>query len=291
MSESGPVEINWSDLADHLGASADDHSRWYDAFARELVRPADRLAVDVGCGGGGMISALLEALPAEASVIGVDGNADVLAVARERITAAVDAVDAGRVRLVHLDLEADLSAVAEPATADLVWASAVVHHLGDQQRAVATLAGLLAPGGRLALAEGGLGTRHLPWDVGIGEPGLEGRLVAADDEWFAHMRSALPGSERMPYGWPTALRRAGLTDVVTRSMTIERPAPLDESRRQRVLAGFERRVAHATELSTLTGDDLRAWTRLLDPDGLDWLGHRDDVFHLETRSVHVGVRS
>jgi hypothetical protein len=57
-----------------------------------------------------------------------------------------------------------------------------------------------------------------------------------------------------------------------------------------VLAGFERRVAHATELSALSGDDLRAWNRLLDPDGPDWLGHRDDVFHLETRSVHVGVR-
>ncbi|MGH8827066.1 MAG: class I SAM-dependent methyltransferase, partial [Jiangellaceae bacterium] len=183
MSESGSVEIDWSDLADRLGASAGDDSAWYDVFARELARPTDRLAVDVGCGGGGMISALLEALPAEASVIGVDGNADVLAVARQRIDAAVEAVDAGRVQLVQLDLEADLSAVAVPATADIVWASAVVHHLGDQQRAIETLVGLLAPGGRLALAEGGLGTRHLPWDVGIGEPGLEGRLVAADDQW------------------------------------------------------------------------------------------------------------
>ncbi|MFU8849527.1 methyltransferase domain-containing protein [Micromonospora sp. SL1-18] len=72
-------------------------------------------------------------------------------------------------RNAHVDvLRADVSDTADVVRnavgvrADLVWASAVVHHLGAQQGAVHAFTGLLAPGGRLALAEGGLPARHLP---------------------------------------------------------------------------------------------------------------------------------
>ena len=100
------------------------------------------------------------------------------------------------------DLGGDLSAVRAAAGpgADLVWASGSVHHAGDQQRAVDTLAGLLAPGGRLALAEGGLPLRCLPWEVGVGEPGLEIRLDAAQDRWFARMRGHSRGRCRCRTG-------------------------------------------------------------------------------------------
>src|SRR5438067_486923 len=122
----------------------------------------------------------------------------------------------------------DLADVALPESvpeADLVWASGVVHHVADQQAALATLGAALKPGGVLAIAEGGLEMRCLPWDLGVGRPGLERRLAAAREEWFAAMRAGIPGTIRMPYGWPVALRRAGLEDIETFAALIDHPLP------------------------------------------------------------------
>jgi hypothetical protein len=67
-------------------------------------------------------------------------------------------------------------------------ASGVVHHLPDQQATLNDMVTRLAPEGRLVLGEGELGGRSLPWDLGVGEPGLELRLGAAQERWFAAMR-------------------------------------------------------------------------------------------------------
>jgi SAM-dependent methyltransferase len=284
----GDYDIDWSEHSDHLAAAARTDAEWYSTVAADLVRPADRLLVDVGCGGAGMATALALAAPA-ARVVAVDGDEDVLAAAAENLASAGVR---HRVRLTEADLTlpvADLAAVLG-ADADLIWASAVVHHAGDQQGAVDALAGLLAPGGRLALAEGGLAARHLPWDVGVGDPGLELRLDAAQDRWFAAMRSELPGSVRMPYGWPVALRRAGLTDVTTRTGLIERPPSLTPGDLARITDRLRHWVDRLREHNLLSVADLDAWSRLLDPDSADWLGSRDDVYDLTARTVHVGTR-
>jgi hypothetical protein len=166
-----------------------------------------------------------------------------------------------------------------------------VHHLGDQQAGVTALAGLLAPGGRLALAEGGLKPRHLPWELGVGEPGLEVRFEAAQDTWFGRMRATLPGSKSMPYGWTTALSRAGLTGVTTRSKLIEQPPPVDEKTRDRILHMFTNRVERLLPSGLVPPKDAHAWHRLLDPKDTLWLGHREDLYWLEARSVHIGQKA
>jgi SAM-dependent methyltransferase len=276
--------VDWAEHADHLASSAHDDAGWYATVAAALIRPSDRLAVDVGCGGGGMAVALAAALPRAARVVGVDGAEAVLATARVHAAEAGAAVD-----FVLADLDDAAALRAAPGSpADLVWASAAVHHAADQQAAVDALAALLAPGGRLALAEGGLGSRHLPWDLGVGAPGLEVRLDATQDEWFGRMRAALPGSVPMPYGWTEALRRAGLVDVTTRSVLIERPAPLAAEDRAHVVEGLRWRVDRLRETGLLGSADEASWQRLLDPADDSFLGHRDDVFHLEARSVHIG---
>jgi len=182
-------------------------------------------------------------------------------------------------------------ALPQGGGADVIWASASVHHLADQQAGVTALTGLLAPGGRLALAEGGLKSRHLPWELDVGAPGLEMRFDLAQDTWFARMRAALPGSKPMPYGWTSALSRAGLAEVTTRSYLIEHPLPLAAATRDRLLSMLSHRVERLRETEDLvTPDDLEAWTRLLDPGDPHWLGHRDDLYWLEVRSVHIGQR-
>jgi SAM-dependent methyltransferase len=293
VQSSDEYTVDWVAKAPTLVEAARDEQSWYGSMAAVLLRPGDRTAVDIGCGGGGMTLALAAALGNEnAQVVAVDGEPELLAAVR----AAVAAAEPGR-KLARVDtVAADFAEGVEPvraalaAPADLVWASAAVHHAGDQQAAVDALASLLAEGGQLALAEGGLPARHLPWDLGVGEPGLELRLDAAGDVWFTRMRADLPGSVRMPYGWTEAMRRAGLVGVTTRTVPRESPAPLPEPERHRLAERFSRWVDRLRPTGLIDPADLAAWDRLLDPSDAAWIGHRTDTFRLEARSVHLGVR-
>lgn len=282
-------DIDWAEHAEHLSNAARTDARWYAAQAAALVRPDDQLLADIGCGGAGMAAAMAAAAAPEAQVVAVDEDTTVLSAARNELKAA-GLVD--RVKLARADMADGREAVASALGGDasLIWASAVVHHAGDQQATVDALAGLLAPGGRLALSEGGLRSRHLPWDVGVGRPGLELRLEAAHDRWFAGMRAELPGSVPMPYGWTTALGRAGLDDATTSTSLLERPPPLDERDTAFVVDRLCHWVERLQEFDLLEPDDVTAWNRLLDEDDPAWLGHRADLFVLEARSVHVGTR-
>src|SRR5687768_257447 len=84
-------EIDWTEAADRLAVAAHTDADWYRSVVAVLVRPDDRVAVDVGCGGG-MAVVLAGALGAGGRVIGVDGAADVLAGARARAGDAVEFV-------------------------------------------------------------------------------------------------------------------------------------------------------------------------------------------------------
>jgi len=282
----GPYEVDWAAQVGYLRDAAAQEQDWYAAAAAVLVRPGDRVAMDVGCGGGGMAAALAAALGTDGFVVAADHAPELLTDAGERLAGAP-----GRVELVLADLGESVEPLRAHAPADVVWASASVHHVGDQQAAVTALAGLLAPGGRLALAEGGLPARRLPWDLGVGEPGLEVRLEAAQDRWFARMRAGLPGSVPMPYGWTEALRRAGLGSVTSRSTLLERPVPLAAEDVERVVDKLTHRVDWLRPTELLSAADLAAWDRLLDPAAAAHLGRRADLQSIEVRTVHVGVRA
>jgi SAM-dependent methyltransferase len=279
-------DIDWTEAAGRLAESARTDADWYRSVVAVLVGPDDRVAVDVGCGGGGMAVVLAAALGTGGRAIGVDGSADVLAGARA--LAGGSDLAGGTCEFVLADLHHGMAPLRDvvPDGADVVWASASVHHLGDQQAAVTELAGLLRPGGRLALAEGGLTARHLPHDVGVGEPGLEGRLDAANEVWFNGMRARLPGSVRMPYGWGEALRRAGLSRVTRRSWLLE-PEPDVAAIADR----FGHRYPRLHEMSLISDADAAAWRALLDPAAPEWLGNRNDLGHVEARTVHWGYRA
>src|SRR5882757_5109881 len=73
--------VDWAEQAEHLHDHAAIDVAWNTAVAAQIVRAADRFAVDAGCGAGGMTRALAAALPVDARVIGIDGSAEVLDVA------------------------------------------------------------------------------------------------------------------------------------------------------------------------------------------------------------------
>lgn len=273
--------IDWAQEAAHAHTEAAIDAAWNAAVARDIGRHSDRLVVDVGCGDGGMTRALAAALP-EARVVGVDGSEEMLA-------AAAGHTSDDRIRFVRASYEEGFAeAIGEPV--DLAWASHSVHHAGDQQAALRALAELLAPDGRLALAEGGLSSQYLPWDVGLGEPGLEHRLIAAGQQWFAGMRAALPGSVRMPYGWLSAMQRAGLVDGRSRTFLIDLPAPLSDEGRRLVEHALRSQVDRLADADLLDRADRDAWHRLLDPSGPDFVGNRDDTYVLRARTVHIAQR-
>ncbi|MFI5614586.1 methyltransferase domain-containing protein [Amycolatopsis sp. NPDC051903] len=199
------------------------------------------------------------------------------------------AVGAGpvEVRAVLGDL-ADAELPESLPAADLVWASRVVHHLPDQQAAVGTLARVAKAGGLVALAEGGLDFRCLPWDLGIGRPGLEDRLLAAQAEWFIGMREGIEGAVAMPYGWSTALEHAGLTDVDSFGALVHHPSPGPAMLADYVVHRITRIFEFGGEY--LTPDDRETLTSLLDPDGPHHLAARHDLYLTGAKIVHCGRR-
>ncbi|MGQ0841443.1 methyltransferase [Actinokineospora sp.] len=247
--------------------------------------PPGATVVDVGSGSGGMAAALTAALAARGGgrIVLVDAVPELQAAAAERCAA----VTGNKVEVLAVLADAADEALAEQVpTADLVWASAVVHHLPDERRGVAGLIRLLRAGGWFALAEGGLNTKCLPWDLGVGEPGLQERLIAAGREWFADMRAGMDGVVRMPVGWNRALAEAGLVDVSAFSYLVDLPAPASETVRLSVAdwLGWMSNV----DGDRLSESDRAAVARLLDPNGPDWVVARDDVFVLSAATVHLG---
>jgi SAM-dependent methyltransferase len=212
----------------------------------------------------------------------VDGSAPLL----ERATDRAARLGLGdRLVVTQRELPDGLDAI-EPA--DVVWASRFVHHLGDQEAALRRIAALVRPGGVLAIAEGGLPSRSLPRDIGIGRPGLETRLEVALQDWFAEMRAAQPGATSTVEHWPALLAGAGLEPAGTRSFLVDHPAPLDSATRAIVVAGWEalrERVA-----DRIAADDRATLDRLLDPDAPDGLYRRPDVFVLSATTVHAARR-
>lgn len=247
---------------------------------------------DVGCGAGGMAVALVEALSARGggTVVLVDATPELLDAATTAARAAATyesdtATATVKVRPVLADLATERP-VDLAGTAQLVWASNVVHHLPDQRAAVAGLIEAIAPGGWLALAEGGLEGKFLPWDLGVGEPGLQDRLAAARAHWFALMRENIEGSVRMPSGWNTVLSELGMLDVTAFSFLIDHPAPAKQAVRDWAVErlGWYREVAG----NLLHPSDRHTVSRLLDPQDPAYVGLRDDVFLLLANTVYLG---
>jgi len=256
----------------------------------ELVGAGRRLTiVDIGSGGGGMSAAFAASLGARAGgrIVLSDAVGELLAAASALVGAVVTAAPVA-VETVQADAASELLADQLPP-ADLVWASRVVHHLPDQQLAIDGLVKVLAPGGWLALCEGGLATSCLPWDLGVGEPGLGRRLTAARDRWFVTMRAEMPGSVSLPVGWNKALEAAGLTEVSSFSYVIDHPAPASEDVRQSVVDWLTWMAGVGED--DLSESDRRTVARLLDPGDEAYLGRRDDVFILGASTVYIGRKS
>ncbi|GGZ33018.1 SAM-dependent methyltransferase [Streptomyces inusitatus] len=279
------TQPDWDAMGPLLESKAEVESPLYRqaaAWLGELTPPAGvRRVLDVGSGPGVLTTLLAEAFPA-AETVAVDPTPQLLERARAR---AERAGVADRFQALRAQLPGDLSGLG---SADLVWAGNMVHHVGDQRTALADLGALLRPGGVLAVVEGGLPTRRLPRDLGIGRPGLEARVDAAHSEWFAAMRADLPGVKDVVEDWPALLAAAGLTPSGSRTFLLDIPAPAPAPVREHHVAFFER--LREAPGGLLTDEDLAVIDRLLDPHDPEGLLNRADTFLLTAHTVHTARR-
>ncbi|MGP4086388.1 class I SAM-dependent methyltransferase [Streptomyces sp. KR55] len=279
------ADIDWAEMGPLLEAQAELFTPLYErALAWLAKRQTDPgLIVDAGSGPGVVACLLAEAFPG-ARVVAVDGTEPLL----ERAGARAKRLGvADRFATLSGDLPEVLGELDYPA--DLLWASRSLHHLGDQRAALAAFAGHLAPGGTLALMEGGLPSRFLPRDIGIGRPGLQARLDALEEERFAEMRSSLPGAVAETEDWPALMTSAGLKPTGTRSFLLDLPAPATGRARAYIAASLSRlRDAFGDQLDAT---DRATLDRLLDPDDKASVHHRPDVFVLAAHTVHTATRT
>lgn len=285
--EHGPAhhtDLDWAELAEHLVGQAELFAPLNRQAAAWVAtrQPEPGLVVDVGSGPGVVSCLLAETFPG-ARVVALDGSGPLLERARTR---ARELGLADRFGTLEAQLPDGVGDLDYPA--DLMWASRSLHHLGDQRAALAAFAERLAPGGTLALVEGGLPSRFLPRDIGIGRPGLQSRIDAAEDRWFTEMRASVPGSVPETEDWPGLLTAVGLRDATSRTFLLDLPAPVDEAARAYAVGQFQR--ARGMLADFLDADDLSTVDRLLDPDDKAGVHHRTDLFVLAAHTVHVARR-
>ncbi|MEU4092227.1 class I SAM-dependent methyltransferase [Streptomyces sp. NPDC026673] len=124
------------------------HTRWGRRTLDRLAPRGDERVLDLGCGTGRDMEALLDLLP-HGRVVAVDGSLRMLERLRERLAGRLD-----RVQVLHADITEPLPVTG---TVDAVTSVATFHWIPDHAALFRGIARVLRPGGRLVAECGGLG--------------------------------------------------------------------------------------------------------------------------------------
>lgn len=244
---------------------------YHAAFAPELRGMIDSLPIgqggrvlDLACGDGSYASLLAGRVGSSGLICAVDLAPDYLKLAadRSRSGPAPDRVGFAVADLDHLPFE--------PASFDLAWCAQSFYSLPDPVGALKTLAGLVRPGGVVAVLESD--TVHqvlLPWPIEV-------ELTVRTAEF-----AAFAAETRRPQKYYVGRRlrlvfeEAGLRDVRRTCWSMVRSAPLDDCTRAYLVAylqELERRIA-----PHLAPEAARAVRPYFDPDSEEYLPDRRDL--------------
>jgi trans-aconitate 2-methyltransferase len=195
------------------GATYDRISAPLERIGREVIArlelAGDEAVLDAGCGTGRVTQALVQRLP-RGRVIGVDGSAEMVAAARERLGDGVE--------LIVQDLEQlDLGGREVHA----VVSTATFHWLPDHALLFTRLRGVLRAGGRLVAQCGGTGN--------VAELMAAASVVGERAPFAEHLAGWTgPWNFAGPIQTRERLEAAGFTDV--EAWLVTRPAPYDDLR-------------------------------------------------------------
>ncbi|GAA0516427.1 SAM-dependent methyltransferase [Paractinoplanes deccanensis] len=223
--------------------------------------PARPRIVDLGAGTGVGSRLLLRAMP-EAEVVAVDVDEEILGHITDK-----------RVRTVVADLDQPWPGELGPA--DLIWASASLHHLADPAQGLRQALATLKPGGVLVVSELDSFPRFLPDGA---EAELEGRVHAELDKMRAEH------GLHMHEDWSALLAEAGFTVEANRRFDIDLRPPLPAAAGRYAEISLERGV-HRLE-DRLAADDLRQLEAIV-----KGIRDRDDLVVRTTRTVVAGRKA
>jgi ubiquinone/menaquinone biosynthesis C-methylase UbiE len=263
----------------------DCYDRFYapiEAAMLAWLDPAPRAQIfDAGCGPGIMVARFAEAVGPDGHVAGLDINADIIAQARQNLALFPP-------RRVSLHEGSLLTLPFEPGRFDLAWASFVLHHIPDPVAAIAELRRVVKSDGRIVVRESGVPLRWLPFDLGIGAPGLTDRLRVAQNRWFADHRYEQPVEQPYPGGWLQALQDGGCSTVTARTFFIERLPPFSDDERAYLLSSLRLWLDDSGRRAYLDGDDICVLAALIDPGNPYFVLQRADLHVLTGLSLYVG---
>jgi trans-aconitate 2-methyltransferase len=117
----------------------DERARPFHELVARVPLPSARSVVDLGCGTGELTASLCERFP-DATVLGVDSSAEMLAAARPRAIAG---------RLVFAP--GDVARFAPAAPVDLLISNATLHWLPNHETLIPRLAATVGAGGVMAV--------------------------------------------------------------------------------------------------------------------------------------------
>ncbi len=148
MAPSGPPPVNPDVLAEFARLAPHYDSKWSfyiqatlrETLARLSLDPADRV-LDVGCGTGALLRELARSHPA-ALLAGVDPVPEMLAVARRGLPSGVELLEGCAERLPFAE-----------GRFDVVVSCNMFHYLRQPAAALAEMARVLRPGGRLVITD------------------------------------------------------------------------------------------------------------------------------------------
>jgi SAM-dependent methyltransferase len=270
-------------LGDTPGRDYSGKLRLFNALAAPELRAAigslglapGMRVLDAGCGTGEALGWLAAAVAPGGLAVGVDLSASHLGSARPGLPRGA------------LLLQADLlSLPLTAASFDVVWSVNTVHHLRDPLAGARALAGLLRPGGRVALGQSSL----LPdmcfaWDARLERVTTEAVRAYYRDRYglSEHDLAAVRALVGL-------LRSAGLTHVSSRTFAIERVSPLAAHDEAYLVEAIFRDTWGERLRPYLAPSDYEELTRLCDPQHPGFALHRPDFHFLQTFTLAVGER-
>jgi SAM-dependent methyltransferase len=236
------------------------------------LRPGMRI-LDAGCGTGDALPWLYEKIKPSGHVTGIDLSAAHVKAALRHVGANVDVQ------------QGDLSAPAiAAASVDFIWCVNTLHHLRDPLAVAQGLAGLLRPGGRLAVGQSSfLPDMYFAWDSR-----LERVTNEAVRRYYLE-RYALQERDLAPVrALVGVMRAAGLRNVAARTVMIERVSPVDAAT-ERYLADTLFRDTWGERLRPyLTAEDFAELARLSDPQDAEFALRRADFHFLQSFTLVTG---
>jgi SAM-dependent methyltransferase len=236
------------------------------------LRPGMRV-LDAGCGTGEALNWLLDEVASQGAVVGID-----LAAAHAH---AARLLAPPQVQVLQGDI---LKAPLVPASFDLVWCVNTINHLRDPVAGIKALAALLRQGGRVALGQSALlPEMFFAWDSGLERAVSDALRRYYQDRY--HIGDQDLDSVRAILG---VLRRAGLRNIVVRTVVMERIAPVDTATLNYLVEAIFRDTWGERLRPYLSEDKYAKLRCLCDPQGPGFALTRPDFHFLQSFTLTVG---